>query len=143
MKKLYLLLILALIIGVLAACGGGGGGNGDTGAGEAEAVTLEFSGFDEFRYDPDSVSVAAGAPVTVTFNNEGVLEHNWLLISSRTDPTAATEADAIAGATSGVQPAGESETFSFTAPPPGTYQYVCTVPGHAAGGMVGEFTVTP
>lgn len=143
MKKLYLLLILALIIGVLAACGGGGGSNGETGSDGAEEVTLEFSGFDDFRYDPDSVTVPAGAPVTVTFNNEGVLEYNWLLISSRTDPTAATEADAVAGATSGVQPGGESETFSFTAPPPGTYQVVCTVPGHAAGGMVAEFTVTP
>jgi len=139
MKKMYLLLVLALAVGVLAACGGGGG-DADN---EAEAVMLEFSGFDEFRYDPESVSVAAGAPVTVTFNNEGVLEHNWLLTSSQTDPAAVTEADALAGATSGLTPAGESTTFSFTAPPPGTYQVVCTVAGHATGGMIAEFTVTP
>jgi nitrite reductase (NO-forming) len=136
MKKLYLMIALALAVGVLAACGSGA-------SSEPEPVTLEFSGFDEFRYDPESATVAAGAPVTVTFHNEGVLEHNWLLTSSETDPAAATEADAIAGATSGVQPAGESATFSFTAPPPGQYQVICTVPGHAIGGMVADFTVTP
>jgi nitrite reductase (NO-forming) len=141
MKKISLLLILALVAGVMAACGGGAGG-GETGN-ETEAVTLEFSGFDEFRYDPESAEVPAGAPVTVTFNNEGVLEHNWLLTSTRVEPTAVTEADAISGATSGLTPGGESTTFSFTAPPPGTYQVVCTVPGHAVGGMVAEFTVTP
>jgi nitrite reductase (NO-forming) len=43
---------------------------------------------------------------------------------------------------SGVLPAGDSNTFTFTAPAAGTYQIVCTVPGHALGGMVGDFTVT-
>ena len=41
-----------------------------------------------------------------------------------------------------VIPGGESATFTFTAPAAGTYQYVCTVPGHAPAGMVGTFTVT-
>lgn len=32
-------------------------------------------------------------------------------------------------------------TFSFTASSQGTYQYLCPVPGHAAKGMAGTFTV--
>jgi uncharacterized cupredoxin-like copper-binding protein len=43
---------------------------------------------------------------------------------------------------SGVLPAGDTNTFTFTAPAAGTYQYVCTVAGHAPAGMVGTFTVT-
>jgi plastocyanin len=32
-------------------------------------------------------------------------------------------------------------TLTFTAATPGTYQYLCPVPGHARDGMVGAFTV--
>ena len=34
-------------------------------------------------------------------------------------------------------------TFTFTASAPGTYQYLCPVPGHAQKGMVGTFVVEP
>jgi rusticyanin len=33
-------------------------------------------------------------------------------------------------------------TLSFTASTPGTYQYLCPVPGHARAGMAGAFTVS-
>jgi rusticyanin len=33
-------------------------------------------------------------------------------------------------------------TFSFTATTPGTYEYLCPVPGHAQKGMLGTFVVT-
>jgi rusticyanin len=34
-------------------------------------------------------------------------------------------------------------TLTFAASAPGTYQYLCPVPGHAAKGMVGSFVVQP
>lgn len=135
MKRLVLL-TLSLLALLAAACGGGGSSNN-----EPQAVTLDFKGFDEFRYDPESTSVPAGSQVTVNFENAGVLEHNWLLLPSNVAPTEASEADALGGATSGLTPGGETETFTFAAPPTGTYQVVCTVPGHAAGGMVATFVV--
>jgi FtsP/CotA-like multicopper oxidase with cupredoxin domain len=33
-------------------------------------------------------------------------------------------------------------TLSFTASTPGTYRYLCPVPGHGQGGMTGTFIVT-
>jgi plastocyanin len=33
-------------------------------------------------------------------------------------------------------------TLSFTASTPGTYRYLCPVPGHAQKGMTGTFIVT-
>jgi plastocyanin len=135
MKRLTILLTVALLTLFVTACGGGGESSGP------ESVTLDFIGYDEFRYDPATAAVPAGAEVTVNFENAGVLEHNWLLAASTVAPEAASEEDAIGGAASGVIPGGTSNTFTFTAPPAGAYQVLCTVPGHAAAGMVADFVV--
>ena len=37
--------------------------------------------------------------------------------------------------------AGESGSVTFLAGAPGTYYYICTVPGHALQGMQGSFIV--
>lgn len=140
-KKYFVLFAVLVVAFMMAACGGGGGG-GETAA--PEPVTLAFTGLDTFKYDPASASVAAGAPVTVNFTNGGALEHDWMLVNEGTDLNSLTAEDAlIPEAHSGVLAAGASNTFSFTAPAAGTYQIVCTVPGHAPAGMVGAFTVTP
>lgn len=138
-KTLPILLAIVILSLALAACGGGGGS--ETTA--PEPVSLSFAGLDEFRYDPESASVPSGAQVTVNFNNAGALEHDWLLVADGTDVNAVTAANAVVPeAHSGVIPAGQSNTFTFTAPAAGTYQIVCTVPGHAPAGMVGTLTVT-
>ena len=134
MKQLSTLLFVLIIAVAVAACG-------SSEPAAPAPVTLDYVGYDEFRYDPETATVAAGASVTINFENAGVLEHNWLLAEGGVDPVAVTEADALAGATSGVIGAGETTTFTFTAPEAGTYQILCTVPGHAAGGMQASFTV--
>lgn len=141
MKRLTFLIVLALAALLVVACGGGGGGED---AGGAAPAALTFAGFDDFRFDPTNASVPAGAQVTLTLQNEGpALEHSWVLVSDQADATTVTDADAIGGASTGSVAAGESNSITFTAPPAGTYQYVCTIPGHAAGGMVGTLTVAP
>ena len=47
----------------------------------------------------------------------------------------------IAAATNPLKP-GESGQSEFVATEPGTYYYICTVPGHRVQGMVGEIIVT-
>ncbi len=146
MSRKIVVLLTVLAIGLLMAACGGSGGGGNEGGGETtapEPVSLSFAGLDTFAYDPDSASVPAGAQVTVDFTNSGALEHDWMLVPTGTDVNALTADMAISPeAHSGVLPAGESKTFTFTAPAAGTYQIVCTVPGHAPAGMVGTFTVT-
>ena len=51
-----------------------------------------------------------------------------------------TPDSAIAAATNPLKP-GESGSTTFIAGAPGTYHYICTVPGHALQGMIGEFIV--
>ena len=133
-KKVFALFAVLMLAALMAACGGPAG---------PEPVSLSFSGFDEFRYDPTSATVPSGAQVTVNFTNEGALEHDWMLVAEGTDVNALTAEMAVSPeAHSGVIASGESNTFTFTAPAAGNYQIVCTVAGHAPAGMVAAFTVT-
>ena len=136
MKRLLVLVVCLAIALLLAACGGGAPAG-------PEPVSHTVAGYDDFRFEPADVTATEGAEVTINFENEGVLEHSWVLVGRGVDPIEASLEDALAGATSGIVPVGESETFTFTAPPAGDYTVVCTVPGHAVGGMVGTLTVSP
>lgn len=136
MKKIVTLALLLLAF-TLAACGGGDSEPSAAGSGP---VTLDFEGQD-ISFDKTSATANAGQQITVNFNNVGSLEHNWILIPPGTDALTATQEDALSGANSGIVAAGESKTFTFTAPPAGSYTFVCTVEGHAAAGMVGTLTV--
>lgn len=136
MKKIVTLALL-LFAFTLAACGGSDTGSTNTGGGP---VTLDFKGQD-IAFDKTSATANAGQSITVNFSNIGSLEHNWILVPPGTDPLTAKQEDALSGANSGTVAAGETKTFTFTAPPAGSYTFVCTVEGHAAAGMVGTLTV--
>lgn len=95
-----------------------------------------------------SIVVPQGARVTVRFvNNDTDEAHGWL-ITSHKPPFQFGQPDtpAIAGADSGVigDPVAGNDganTISFTATSPGSYEYICPMPGHAQMGMDGVFTV--
>lgn len=138
-KKFGLIFMIGLALSaVLAACGGGA----EEATGPAPA-TFNIKGYDEFRYDPASLEMQSGSEVTVNFENEGALEHNWILVDGALDVTTVSEADAVSRANVGLVPGGETGSVVFVAPAAGDYKMVCTVAGHAAGGMVGDVTVTP
>ena len=131
MKKFSILTIaLAAMALLLAACGGDSG-----------PVALNFEGNDTFQFTPASASVDAGAQVEVTLTNVGALEHSWVLVSEGTDVATASDADAINNSATGTVAPGGTGSVTFTAPEAGTYQFICTIAGHAAAGMVGTLTV--
>jgi len=113
--------ILVLGVGLLAGCSGGsasGGGN-----------TIQMTGT-EFKYDPATVSVKAGSPVTVALKNTGTTPHDFTIDSldgKKVQTTAAV---------------GQTANVTFTPAAAGTYQFYCAQPGHKEGGMVGTLTVT-
>ena len=135
MKHLIIICVATAIAWSLAACGGS----------EPSApppVSLTVEGLDTFQYDPATLSVPAGTEVMLTFKNSGGLDHNFILVSESTDVLSVTEADALGGINAGTVAGGNETTFTFTAPAAGTYKYVCTIAGHAVGGMVGTLTTT-
>jgi len=106
------------------------------------AVVFDVAARD-VAFEPTALSVPAGAAVTVNLTNKGMLQHDWVVVPATIDPATATVADAANQADSGMVTGGQNTTVTFTAPAAGDYHFLCTVPGHAAAGMVGTFTVTP
>jgi len=119
----------------------------------AASLAIDVDG-DNLKFNTDSLSATAGADVVVTFNNSSsVNSHNWAVVEAGTKDAVATDGLAagqdnnwlpandsrVIGSTILLGP-GESADATFTAPAAGTYQFVCTFPGHNFT-MFGEFTV--
>jgi len=115
----------------------------------ASSITINLNVVEhEMKFDKESFSVKAGQQVTLHFENQDFMQHNFLLLKKGSLEKVGKEADALARdpkgadqnyvpvmneviiATKLVNPQGK-ETLVFTAPSePGRYPYVCTVPGH-------------
>lgn len=107
---------------------------------------------DELRFDLTQLKETAHFTVRVTFTNVSTVDqHNWVLVKPGTRDEVAAAAIKAGAANSWIPPGddriiahsglldpGESEEISFTAPSVGTYQFLCTLPGHSAT-MFGDF----
>jgi plastocyanin len=143
MKRLLVLLLACMALGlVIAGCGGdddddsGGGGGGaaeteqpadEAGGGGGGSGGGAEVGMRNIQFDPADVTIAAGETVTWT-NNEGV-PHD-VEKTSGPGPTFSS------GPEGGMM---EGDTFAQAFDRPGTYEYVCRV--HAPG-MAGTIEVT-
>ena len=117
------------------------------------AITIGADG-DGLAFDVASLSAKSGDEVTVTFSNPSTVNsHNFVIVQNGTKDDVAADGT-IAGAgndwvkpddarvvahTVLIGPGGEAKV-TFTAPAPGTYQFVCTFPGHNFI-MFGDFLV--
>ncbi len=119
--------------------------------GVSHDFTLDFVESDDFRTlafnalpgeegNNPQIIVNSGDEVTITTNNAGMSFHAFGVVSNPDDFNSVIFDSAIAAATNPLKP-GESGSVTFTAGAPGTYHYICTVPGHALQGMIGEFIV--
>jgi plastocyanin len=97
-------------------------------------VTVKKS--NDFRFLLSKTVVAHGV-VTFKFANQGSLSHNFKLCSSNKGGTL----NACAGKGTPTISGGGRATLKLTLKKPGRYEYLCTVPGHAAAGMKGLITV--
>ena len=106
----------------------------------ADFRTLAFDALPGEEGNNPQIIVNSGDEVTITTNNAGMSFHAFGVVSNPDDFNSVIFDSAIAAATNPLKP-GESGSTTFTAGAPGTYQYICTVPGHALQGMIGEFIV--
>jgi uncharacterized cupredoxin-like copper-binding protein len=150
---------------LLAACGGddddkpitpiNAPSNPTTGTG-AEPVTNEpptpveiTVTASEMKFEPATLAMTVGTPVTLTFHNAGVIEHDWVAEMPVTDlevveqPTLTARAAALLTEhTTAAQPyaagnTNETMVVRFTPATAGEFAFACLVPGHRQGGMVG------
>ena len=102
--------------------------------------TLAFNALPGEEGSNPEIRVNSGDEVTITTVNAGKSFHAFGVVSNPDDFNSVIFDSAIAAATSPLKP-GESGEVTFLAGAPGTYYYICTVPGHALQGMQGSFIV--
>lgn len=172
MRRMIILGVLSLLVTVAMACGGSAPTPTITPSPEpptrpttpppppppsCESPSLEISvNGDALLFDNDRLEVGAASEVVLCFNNVSRSnQHNWVLVRAGTKDAVAKRGREAGPDNDWVQPGdpdvvahtrlldpGVASEVSFTAPPAGTYQFVCTFPGHNFT-MSGEFVVTP
>src|SRR4051812_2311984 len=103
----------------------------------AATITVTAGKPSEFGFKLSTKTVAHGA-VTFSVTNGGAIPHTFKVCSKATK----IAANSCAGKGTPMLSAGQKATLKVTFLKAGTYEYVCTVPGHAAGGMKGLLKVT-
>lgn len=113
--------------------------------------TIALEGNDQMQYNQNEFKIAAGKAVTLTLKHTGTLDknamgHNFVLLKQGTDVNAfakkaleAKDSDYIPKsentsiiAHTKLLGGGESDTITFTVSEKGTYDFVCSFPGHVA-----------
>jgi uncharacterized cupredoxin-like copper-binding protein len=123
---------LLIVLGLsLAACGK---------SGPSTRIHITMT---DFAFSPNTFTVPAGEPITLTAVHDGSVVHSFIIMKAGTDaghkfdledqPNVYWEME--------IQP-GESESDVFLAPgQPGEYQVLCGMPGHLEAGMIGTLIV--
>ena len=130
----------------------------DSSANETSQNEVLLLATDQMRFDKNEIRVKAGEKVTLTLRHTGkqpveVMGHNFVLLSQGTDiptfansATSARDNDYIPEDTDAVivhtklLGGGQEDTIEFDAPEPGTYDFICSFPGHYSL-MKGKFIV--
>jgi plastocyanin len=113
----------------LSACGGGGSSEppattvGGGGGGSGTVLEVKAS---EFKFDPSTLTAAAGEDLTIKLVNVGVVEHDLTIDDLGVALTVKV---------------GETGEASATNVPAGTYEVYCAIAGHKEAGMVGTLEV--
>lgn len=126
---------------------------------DENSVNLALAGNDLMKFDKEEFSVKAGQEVTLTLRHTGkidikVMGHNFVLLKQGINvPAFAANASAAGQANDWIPEGteddiahtkmiggGQSTSVTFTAPEAGTYDFICSFPGHS-GLMKGKFIV--
>lgn len=126
---------------------------------DSNTVNLGLTGNDLMKYDKTEFRVKAGQEVTLTLRHIGKMEllvmgHNFVLLKQGVDLATFGQDATLAGKEKDWIPndgkdiiahtkmigGGQSTSVTFTAPDPGTYDFLCSFSGHWAT-MKGKFIV--
>ena len=109
-------------------------------------ITVEAT---DFTYDPVSITVPAGQPVTLMLKNMGKVEHDFVIDNinvanveaSDSGPAEHHQMDQPEYDLHFFAKVGETAVLQFTALEPGEYEIFCSIEGHKEAGMIGELIV--
>ena len=125
----------------------------------SKLVKIALAATDQMQFDQKELKVTAGTTVELTLTHTGKLPvtamgHNFVLLKKGVDVAKFATAASQAKSTEYIAPTqtndliahtklvggGSSTTITFKAPEPGTYDYICSFPGHYVM-MKGKFIV--
>lgn len=132
--KRFLILLIA-IVPALASCGTG------TIVGPLRVeIDIHYS-----HYVQTAITVPAGRAVTFVIRNEDPIDHEWIVGDAALHERhrTGTEAHHDSRPTEVSIDAQTTRETTVTFSSPGTFLFICHLPGHEAYGMVGALTVTP
>ena len=104
---------------------------------KATTVTVTAGKPTEFGFKLSTKTVKHGA-VTFKVTNSGAIPHDFKICASNKGGTA----NACKGVVTKMLSPKQTASLKYTFKTAGKYEYLCTVPGHAAGGMKGVLKVT-
>lgn len=81
----------------------------------------------EWKFQPAELTLDVSVPVQLTELNEGTIQHDFAI-------------EALGISLPLLDP-GKSQSVRFTPTKKGTFEFKCTIPGHAEVGMKGTITV--
>jgi uncharacterized cupredoxin-like copper-binding protein len=110
---------------------------------DPEPVTDATIAFHFSRFDTKAVTVAAGVPVTFTLDNQDPIEHEWIVGTDEVHERHRTGTEPHHGAipTEVTVAAFTTKMTTVTFEQPGTYRFICHLPGHEEYGMKGTIRV--
>ncbi|HET7474262.1 MAG TPA: cupredoxin domain-containing protein [Candidatus Limnocylindrales bacterium] len=103
-------------------------------------ITIHYS-----HFDPATVRVPAGLPITFVITNTDPIDHEWIVGDAATHERHRTGTEPVHDArpTEITIPAGTERRTTVTFAAPGSELFICHLPGHEAYGMVGTVVITP
>ena len=119
-RKGSALVVLIAVVSLAAAVSAFGGASSSS----ATTVAVTAGKPAEFKFTLSKKTIAKGV-TTFKVTNRGSIKHDFKIAGKKT-PSLAT---------------GKIATLKVTFTKAGKYTYLCTLPGHAAGGMKGILTV--
>lgn len=130
-------------------------------AADTDPKVVKITATDQMKFSLTDIEAVPGQTVKVVLNVESnfpkmAMSHNFVLLEAEADAMAVATAAAKARdndyipaefedqivAYTGLAGGGETVEVTFTVPEkPGTYEYICSFPGHFSSGMKGTLTV--
>jgi uncharacterized cupredoxin-like copper-binding protein len=103
-------------------------------------ITIHWS-----HFEPSSVTVPQGQPVTFVIINTDPIDHEWIVGDAALHQRHRTGTEPVHNArpTEISIPALSEQRTTVTFRSADALQYICHLPGHEAYGMVGTVTITP
>jgi uncharacterized cupredoxin-like copper-binding protein len=96
------------------------------------------------HYQPASLTVPTGIPVTFVLHNDDPIDHEWILGTAAVHAFHRTSDELLhSGLPTEISiPALSTVTTTITFQTPDRLEYICHLPGHEAYGMTGWLTIT-